>query len=78
MRGVVAIPQVVIGGEMLRAPVSFSRTSGVLHFDKPLSDVFHTIMAEGLDHHISLTYGDYGAEPVALATMLKLPVLRLT
>ncbi|MCX6028709.1 MAG: L-fucose/L-arabinose isomerase family protein [Chloroflexi bacterium] len=69
---------VIGGGEMLRAPMSFTGTSGVLRFDKPATDVLDTIMHEGLDHHISLTYGDYVDELVALATMLKLPVLRLT
>ena len=69
---------VVGGGEMLRAPMSFTGTSGVLRFDRPAGDVLDTIMREGLDHHISLTYGDYGAELVALAGMLALPVLRLT
>jgi L-fucose isomerase-like protein len=68
---------VVGGGEMLRAPMSFSGTSGVLRFDRPAGDVLDTIMGEGLDHHISLTYGDYVDELLALARMLDLPVLRL-
>ncbi len=69
---------VVGAGEMLRAPMSFTGTSGVLRFDRPASDVLNTIMTEGLDHHISLTYGDYVEELLALARMLELPVLRLT
>jgi L-fucose isomerase-like protein len=69
---------VVGAGEMLRAPMSFSGTSGVLRFDRPARDVLNTIMTEGLDHHISLTYGDYVEELLALARMLELPVLRLT
>lgn len=69
----------VIGaGEMLRAPLSFTGTSGVLRFDRPAADVLATIMDEGLDHHIALTYGDYVAELLALAKLLELPVLRLT
>lgn len=68
---------VVGAGEMLRAPMSFSGTSGVLRFDRPAADVLATIMDEGLDHHISLTYGDYVAELLALAKLLELPVLRL-
>lgn len=68
----------VIGaGEMLRAPLSFSGTSGVLRFDRPAADVLGTIMDEGLDHHIALTYGDYVDELLALAKLLELPVLRL-
>jgi len=69
---------VVGAGEMLRAPMSFTGTSGVLRFDRTASDVLNTIMTEGLDHHISLTYGDYVDELLALARMLELPVLRLT
>ncbi|MEJ5197300.1 MAG: fucose isomerase, partial [Anaerolineae bacterium] len=68
---------VVGGGEMLRAPLSFSGTSGVLRFDRPAADVLETIMAEGLDHHISLTYGDYVDELLTLAELLALPLLRL-
>lgn len=64
-------------GEMLRAPMSFSGTSGVLRFDRPAAEVLDTIMAEGLDHHISLTYGDHLQALLALARMLDLPVLRL-
>ncbi len=69
---------VVGAGEMLRAPLSFSGTSGVLRFDRPAAEVLATIMDEGLDHHIALTYGDYVAELLALAKLLALPVLRLT
>ncbi len=69
---------VVGGGEMLRAPLSFSGTSGVLRFDRPAAEVLDIIMKEGLDHHISLTYGDFVAELLALAELLDLPVLRLT
>jgi len=68
---------VVGAGEMLRAPLSFTGTSGVLRFDRPAADVLATVMDEGLDHHISLTYGDYVGELLALAKMLDLPVLRL-
>jgi len=71
--------RLVVGrGEMVQAPLGFSGTSGVLRFDRPAADVLATIMHEGLDHHISLTYGDYVDELLALADLLGLPVLRLT
>lgn len=71
--------RLVVGrGEMRRAPLSFSGTSGVLRFDRPAAQVLDTIMAEGLDHHISLTYGDHLDALLAVARLLKLPVLRLT
>jgi L-fucose isomerase-like protein len=68
---------VVGGGEILRAPLSFSGTSGVLRFDRPAAQVLDTILQEGLDHHLSLTYGDYVPALLALGEMLDLPVLRL-
>ncbi len=68
---------VVGSGEMLRAPMSFTGTSGVLRFDRPAAKVLDTLLSEGLEHHMSLTYGDHVPTVVALAKMLDLPVLRL-
>ena len=68
---------VVGGGEMVRAPMSFSGTSGVLRFDNGAQTALDTIMEEGLEHHISLTYGDHVPALLALAEMLRLPVVRL-
>jgi len=70
--------RLVVGrGEMVRAPAHFSGTSGVLRFDRPARDVLDTILREGLEHHISLTYGDHVPALLALAGMLDLPVLQL-
>jgi L-fucose isomerase-like protein len=70
--------RLVIGsGEMLRAPKSFAGTSGVLKFDRPAAAVLDTILSEGLEHHISLTYGDHTNALRSLAKMLELPVLQL-
>jgi len=68
---------VVGSGQMLRAPLSFSGTSGVLRFDRPAAEVLDVIFGEGLEHHISLTYGDCVSALLALARMLDVPVLRL-
>lgn len=70
--------RLVVGtGEMVQAPPSFSGTSGLLRFDQPVSKVLDTILSEGLEHHLSLTYGDHVPGLLALAKMLDLPVLRL-
>jgi L-fucose isomerase-like protein len=70
--------RLVVGrGEMLRAPLSFSGTSGVLRFEQPAAAVLDTMLSEGLEHHVALTYGDHVAALLALADMLALPVLRL-
>lgn len=70
--------RIVVGrGEMVRAPISFSGTSGVLRFERPAAAVLDTILSEGLEHHIALTYGDHVDALLALADLLNLPVLRL-
>ncbi|KAA3665383.1 MAG: fucose isomerase [Chloroflexi bacterium] len=68
---------VVGGGEMLSAPKSFTGTSGVVRFDEPADKVLDTILGEGLEHHLAITYGDYVPAIVALAELLDLPVLML-
>jgi L-fucose isomerase-like protein len=68
---------VVGGGEMIKAPPSFSGTSGLLRFDRPAHDVLDTILNEGLEHHLSITYGDYVPALTALAKMLNIPTLHL-
>lgn len=68
---------VIGGGEMLRRPLPFSGTAGVLRFDSPVGDILHTIMAEGLEHHYGLVYADVRAELHALAAELSIPVVEL-
>lgn len=69
----------VIGsGEIVRGPQSFSGTSGLLRFDKPADQIIDTILYEGLEHHIAITYGHYLNELHTLADMLDLPILNLT
>ena len=65
-------------GEIIRAPQSFSGTSGLIKFDQPAIDVLHTILGEGLEHHISITYGNYKEELIALASMLDLPLIHIS
>jgi L-fucose isomerase-like protein len=71
--------RLVVGrGEMLARPNSFSGTSGVCRFDRPVGEVLDAIMGEGLEHHYSITYGDHYDSLVALAEMIQLPLIRLT
>ena len=65
------------GGEMLAAPPSFSGTSGVARFDRPAGAVLDTILAEGLEHHYVVAYGDHRPALRAMAASLDLPVLEL-
>lgn len=69
---------VIGGGEMVRAPKSFSGTSGVVRFDQPATTVFDTVMRQGLEHHFCITYGDYRAELRTFAGLVGLPILELT
>ena len=70
--------RLVIGsGEILRAPPSFSGTSGVLGFDRSAAEVMDVIMREGLEHHVALAYGDHASALLTLAGWWDLPVIRL-
>lgn len=70
--------RLVIGsGEMLRAPLAFSGTAGVVRFDSLVDDVLDTIMTEGLEHHYGIVYSDVVDELAALASLLELPVVTL-
>lgn len=69
---------VIGGGEMVRAPKSFSGTSGVVRFDQSATTVFDTVMRHGLEHHFCITYGDYRAELRTFAGLVGLPILELT
>ncbi|MCI0711609.1 MAG: L-fucose/L-arabinose isomerase family protein [Chloroflexi bacterium] len=68
---------VIGGGEMMKAPPSFTGTSGTLRFDSGAQHVMDTIMNEGLEHHLAITYGDHSETLVALARMLNLKTLML-
>jgi L-fucose isomerase-like protein len=68
--------RLVLGrGEMLASPPPFSGTSGILRFEKPARQIFDTLMQQGLEHHISLVYGDYLPALEAFARLTGLPVL---
>jgi L-fucose isomerase-like protein len=70
--------RLVVGrGEMLSAPPSFTGTSGVVRFERPAQEIFDVILGEGLEHHLSITYGDHKPALLALAELLNLPVLNL-
>lgn len=71
--------RLVLGsGEMLQKPMSFTGTSGVIRFSKPSQQVLDTIMAEGLEHHFSLIYGDFQPALRKIAKRLGIELLELT
>jgi hypothetical protein len=71
------LAMVISGGEMIRRPLAFSGTAGVLRFDTPIPEVEAAIVGTGLEHHMSLVYGDHRAALVALAAEMGLPVLSI-
>lgn len=70
--------QLVFGkANMLESEKQFSGTSGLVRFDNPVKKVLDTIMTKGLEHHLSLTYGNFTAELATIARYLKIPTLEL-
>jgi len=68
---------VIAGAEMLRRPMAFTGTSGVVRFDRGAGDVLADVIASGLEHHMGLVYGDHLAALRNAAAALGLPVLEL-
>ncbi len=70
--------RLVIGrGEILPEPKPFSGTAGSLKLDCSAQDFLDLMMREGLEHHISLTYGDHSAALRLIAKLVRLPVLTI-
>jgi L-fucose isomerase-like protein len=70
--------RLVLGrGEMLAEPKPFSGTAGILRLECTAEEFLNLLMREGLEHHISLTYGDHLAALHSFAGLTNLPVLRL-
>jgi len=69
---------IIGGGEMIRAPLAFSGTSGVARLDSPAIEVLETLMRIGLEHHTALVYGEHRASLRILAGYLGIDVIELT
>lgn len=66
------------GGEMLRAPLAFSGTSGVARLDSPVDEVLDNLMAAGLEHHTAIVYGEHRPALRKLAELLNIETAELT
>jgi L-fucose isomerase-like protein len=70
--------KLVIGtGSMQTAPPSFTGTSGVLRPTAGAAVMCARLLAAGLEHHVSITYGDVRAGLESWAYRIGLPVLDL-
>ena len=73
------VKTVVIGGaDMLKRPLAFTGTAGVLRFDADAETVTTRLMDAAFEHHMAICYGDHRETLRAIATALSLPVLDLT
>ena len=71
-------PHMVLSyGEMLRRPMAFTGTSGVVRFERDAGAVLQDIIASGLEHHMALSYGDHRDTLRGVAGAMGLPVLEL-
>jgi len=64
-------------GEIIRGPKSFSGTSGLLQFERPAREILDLILDEGMEHHISITYGDHTEALIAFAKQMNMPIFKL-
>jgi L-fucose isomerase-like protein len=67
----------VSGGEIVRRPISFTGTSGVVRLDAPLERALHGLIGGGYEHHVAMVYGDHAGAMTALGRKLGLPVRTL-
>jgi len=68
---------ILAGAEMLKCPMAFTGTSGVLRFDRPAAKVLLDLIASGVEHHMAVTYGEHRPLLREVAACLSLPVLDL-
>ena len=68
---------VLLGGRMLRRPLAFSGTAGVVRFEQPVARMMQDIINCGLEHHLAIAYGDHRLMLRSVAAALGLPILDL-
>ena len=71
------VRMVLAGAEAIRAPKSFTGTSGVVRFDRNAGEVAAAMMDIGLEHHVAMVYGEHRPALRALAKALKIDVVDL-
>jgi hypothetical protein len=71
-------PKMVLGfGTMLKRPMAFTGTSGVVRFERGTARVLDDVIASGLEHHMALAYGDHRPVLRSVAAALHLPLLEI-
>jgi L-fucose isomerase-like protein len=73
------IPHLMVtSGEVVRAPLSFTGTSGVVRLDTPIDEALQSLIGGGYEHHVAIVYGDHISALSALGAKLGIPVHDLT
>jgi L-fucose isomerase-like protein len=67
----------VASGEVIRRPISFTGTSGVVRLDSNATDAMHGLIGGAYEHHVAMAYGDHMGAMAALGQTLGLPVRTL-
>jgi L-fucose isomerase-like protein len=67
----------VAGGEVVRAPISFTGTSGVVKLDGAMAKALHGLIGGGYEHHVAMVYGEHRGAAAELGKALGLPVRTL-
>ena len=66
------------GGDMLKAPLAYSGTSGVARLDVHADLFRQRLLDAGMEHHCSLTYGDHRPVLRQIARFLDLELVELS
>lgn len=71
-------PHMVLGfGDILKRPMAFTGTSGVVRFSGGTRGALQNIIDGGLEHHMALAYGDHRETLRGVAGAMGLPLLEL-
>lgn len=71
------IKMVVGGGEVVRAPMSFTGTSAVVRFDGGAKTAMRGLLDQALEHHVAMVYGEHRGALEALGQAMNVPVVEL-
>lgn len=68
----------IAGAEMLKAPLAYAGTSGVARLDVHADEFRQRLLAAGMEHHCSLTYGEHRPVLRQIARQLGIEIIELT
>ena len=68
---------IVGGGEVVRAPISFTGTSAVVRFDGGTEAAMRGLLDHALEHHVAIVYGDQRGAVRAVGRRLGIDVVDL-